>query len=56
MCAIGRLRFLSRTTRPHTLSQPDSSILFEVSAVKSNLIKVAYTRLNFGEVAFIPPH
>src|SRR5699024_3060833 len=51
MCAIGRTRRPSvhgiacrgagsGPTRPHTLSQPDSSILFEVSTVKSTSSKL----------------
>jgi hypothetical protein len=36
------------------LSQLDSSIVFEVSAVKPNPFKLAYTRLNFAEAGFIP--
>ncbi|NJC56056.1 hypothetical protein BKA07_001091 [Brevibacterium marinum] len=65
MCAIGRIHHLASTafpaagtsggpTRPHTLSQLHSSIIFVIRAVKLSIMKVAYTRLNFAEREFIP--
>ena len=65
MCAIGRIHHRASTafpaagtsggpTRPHTLSQLHSSIIFVIRAVKLGIMKVAYTRLNFAERGFIP--
>lgn len=54
MCAIGRLRFLSQNHSTAHIEPTGLKYSLRGSNRQVGLIKVAYTRLNLTEAAFIP--